>query len=172
MFFNFEFLKYKFKYNQPYFLAYSPKNNVFWYNGLMQYKIPVQIENEDPIFLGLSLRQLAIIMWGFWLAYGIFQSLAPNVWAEIAFIPSWVIALITVLVAVFKIHEMTFVPFVLAFIRFNIFPRLRLWDNTVDSFQAIDIWFLTSEQESKTENIDMTTKTDSLRDLQEKLKKI
>jgi len=31
----------------------------------MQYKIPVQIENEDPIFLGLSLRQLAIMMLGF-----------------------------------------------------------------------------------------------------------
>jgi hypothetical protein len=28
----------------------------------MQYKIPVQIENEDTIFLGLSLRQLGIIM--------------------------------------------------------------------------------------------------------------
>lgn len=30
----------------------------------MQYKIPVQVENEDPIFLGLSLRQLMIIMIG------------------------------------------------------------------------------------------------------------
>lgn len=28
----------------------------------MQYKIPVQIENEDPIFMGLSLRQLFIIL--------------------------------------------------------------------------------------------------------------
>lgn len=138
----------------------------------MQYKIPVQIENEDPIFLGLSLRQLAIIMWGFGLAYGIFQSLAPNTWAEIAFIPSGIIALITVLVAVFKIHEMTFIPFVLAFIRFNIFPRLRIWDNTVDSYQAIDIWFLSSESEKKSETIDITNKQDTLQELQEKLKKI
>ncbi len=138
----------------------------------MQYKIPVQIENEDPIFLGLSLRQLAIIMWGFWLAYGIFQSLAPNTWAEIAFIPSGIVALITVLVAIFKIHEMTFIPFVLAFIRFNIFPRLRIWDNTVDSYQPIDIWFLSGEDELKSENIDMSSKQDSLRELQEKLKKI
>ena len=28
----------------------------------MQYKIPVQVENEDPIFLNLSVRQLGIIM--------------------------------------------------------------------------------------------------------------
>jgi len=31
----------------------------------MQYKIPVQIENEDPILLGLSLKQLAVLMVGF-----------------------------------------------------------------------------------------------------------
>ncbi len=30
----------------------------------MQYKIPVQIENEDVIVLGLSLRQLTIMMVG------------------------------------------------------------------------------------------------------------
>ena len=28
----------------------------------MQYKIPIQIENEDTIVLGLSLRQLGIMM--------------------------------------------------------------------------------------------------------------
>ena len=44
----------------------------------MQYKIPVQIENEDPIFLGLSLRQLMILMVGFSFAYLIFTSLEPN----------------------------------------------------------------------------------------------
>ena len=32
------------------------------YTHLMQYKIPLQIENEDVIVAGLSLRQLAIIM--------------------------------------------------------------------------------------------------------------
>jgi hypothetical protein len=67
---------------------------------------------------------------------------------------------------------MTFIPFILAFIRFNIFPRLRVWDNTVDSYQAIDIGFLVSEQEKKTENVDMSTKAESMRELQEKLKKI
>jgi len=138
----------------------------------MQYKIPVQIENEDPIFLGLSLRQLAIIMWGFGLAYGIFQTLAPNTGAEIAFIPSGIIAVITVLVAVFKIHEMTFIPFVLAFIRFNIFPRLRTWDNSVDSFQPIDVWFLSGAEEKHSESIDMSNKQDTMKELQEKLKNI
>ncbi len=61
----------------------------------MQYKIPVQIENEDPIFLGLSLRQLAILMFGGAIAYGIFQTLAPQTGANIALFPSGVVALIT-----------------------------------------------------------------------------
>ncbi len=138
----------------------------------MQYKIPVQIENEDPIFLGLSLRQLAIIMVGFWLAYGIFQTLVPNTGAEIAFIPSGIIAALTVAVAIFKIHEMTFIPFVLAVIRGNIFPKMRQWDNSVDSFQPIDVGFLSSEWEKKTDNIDMSDKASTMQELQEKLKKI
>ena len=44
-------------------LGYTKKSNL-WNFIRMQYKIPVQIENEDPIFLGLSLRQLTIIMIG------------------------------------------------------------------------------------------------------------
>jgi hypothetical protein len=35
---------------------------IFRYINRMQYKIPVQIENEDVIVAGLSLRQLAIMM--------------------------------------------------------------------------------------------------------------
>ncbi len=138
----------------------------------MQYKIPVQIENEDPIFLGLSLRQLTIIMVGFAIAYGIFQTLAPSTWWEIALIPSGFIAAITVAIAIFKYNEMTFVPFILALIRLNIFPKIRAWSNTVDSFQAIDIGFLSSESLKKTGDIDMSEKADSMAELQEKLKKI
>lgn len=138
----------------------------------MQYKIPVQIENEDPIFLGLSLRQLTVIMVGFAMAYGIFQTLAPNTGGEIALLPSGIVAAITVAVAIFKYNEMTFIPFVLSLIRVNIFPRERSWQNTVDSFQPMDIGFLSSEQVKKSENIDMQWKIDTMSELQEKLKKI
>lgn len=52
----------------------------------MQYKIPIQIENEDTIVAGLSLRQLVIMMvWG-GMAYGIFKSLEPNLGSEISLI--------------------------------------------------------------------------------------
>jgi len=54
----------------------------------MQYKIPVQIENEDPIVLGLSIRQLAICIIFFMIAYSLFTSLEQSVGTEVALIPS------------------------------------------------------------------------------------
>ena len=138
----------------------------------MQYKIPVQIENEDPIFLGLSLRQLFIIMVGWGFAYLLFNALEPQSGPEIALLPSWFIFLVTVLIAVFKQYEMTFIPFVFAFIRLNIFPRERRWQSGVDSFQPIDIGFLTSDKQKKQQNIDMKEKINTMDELQEKLKKI
>ena len=85
----------------------------------MQYKIPVQIENEDPIVLWLSIRQLVIIMIWWWIWYSLFTSLAPSLWAEIAAIPWLIIATIAVTIAIFKYSEMTFIPFILSFIRFK-----------------------------------------------------
>ena len=138
----------------------------------MQYKIPVQIENEDPIFLGLSMRQLFTIMVGGSFAYLIFRSLESDIGPEIALLPSWIIFWITVLIAVFKHSEMTFIPFVIALVRLNIFPRERNWESGVDSFQPMDIGFVTNLDEKKQENIDMTQKIDTIDELQEKLKKI
>lgn len=105
----------------------------------MQYKIPVQIENEDPILLGLSLKQLTVIMIGFGIAYTIFTSLAPKTGAEIALIPSGIIGILTVLIAIFKQYEMTFIPFVLALMRMSINPKERSWLAGTDSFQPIDV---------------------------------
>lgn len=138
----------------------------------MQYKIPVQIENEDPIFLGLSLRQLSVIMVWFGLAYMIFTSLEPKTGPEIAFIPSGILGIITVLVAVFKQYEMTFIPFILSLLRKNMFPSERHWQQTVDSYQPIDIWFVTDEEQKKDNTIDIWNKIQSINELEEKLKKI
>jgi len=67
---------------------------------------------------------------------------------------------------------MTFVPFILSLIRFNIFPRKRNWQSGVDSFWAIDIGFLSNIEEKKQETVDMQGKMDTIQELQEKLKKI
>jgi len=138
----------------------------------MQYKIPVQIENEDPIILWLSLRQLAIIMIWWSISYSLFNSLVKSLWTEIALIPSLIIMWITLLIALFRYSEMTFVPFVLSFIRFKSNIEERRWIKWVDSFQPIDIWYLTSSQSKKEEKIDFTSKIDKINELEDKLNKI
>jgi PrgI family protein len=105
----------------------------------MQYKIPVQVENEDPILLGLSLRQLTIIMIGFGIGYAFFKSLEPKVGMEIATVPAIVFAVIGLVIAIFKQYEMTFVPFILSALRMNINPKERNWSGGIDSYQAIDV---------------------------------
>lgn len=120
----------------------------------MQYKIPVQVENEDPILLGLSLRQLTIVMVGFAIGYGIFKSLEPRVGVEIAAIPSIFVCIVGVVIAIFKQYEMTFIPYVLSALRYNINPKERSWSEGVDSFQAIDVGYVTNESQKVEEKID------------------
>ena len=138
----------------------------------MQYKIPVQIENEDPIFLWLSLRQLIIIMIWMWIWYMVYNSLLKQVWQEMAAIPSIIIALIAVIIAIFKQYEMTFVPFVLAILRFNVNSKNRVWQSWTDSFQAIDIWYVTQSGDKKIDNIDFDSKIDKIKKLEDKIQKI
>ena len=138
----------------------------------MQYKIPVQIENEDPVVAWLSLRQLWIIMVWWAIAYNLFTSLQKSLWTEIALIPAIIIWWITLLIALFKYSEMTFIPFVLSFIRFKTNLEERKWMKWVDSFQPIDIWYLTSSQSKKEEKIDFTSKIDKINELENKLNKL
>ncbi len=138
----------------------------------MQYKIPVQIENEDPIFLGLWLRQLMILMiwWGIW--FTLFDNLKDSMGNEIALIPALFIFWIAVLIAVFKHSEMTFIPFFLSLLRLNINPKERNWDRWVDSFQPIDIWYVVTDGAKKKDNVDFDSKLDKLKNLDDQINKI
>jgi len=138
----------------------------------MQYKIPVQIENEDPIVLGLSLRQLAIIVVGWWIWYSLFVSLAKSMDTQIAAVPSVAILIIAIIIAVFKYSEMTFIPFILAFVRFKTNLEERKWQKWVDSFQPIDIWFLTNIENKIDNTIDFTSKINKIKELDDKINKI
>lgn len=138
----------------------------------MQYKIPVQIENDDPIVLWLSLKQLWIMMVWWGIAYWIFTSLEPNVWGEIALIPSIIIAWITLFIALFKQYEMTFLPFILALLRFNINFKERQWWKWVDSFSPLDIWIITNQVKKDDSKIELEDKSEKIRNLNESLNKI
>jgi PrgI family protein len=138
----------------------------------MQYKIPVQIENDDPILLGLSLKDLTIVMIGAGLGYIIFNSFAPRTGPEIAFIPAIIPPLIALVVVKFNIAGMRFVTFILAAIRYRITGSERIWYNGVDSFQPIDIGFLSNIEEKQQEKVDFTNKIDKIKTLEDQLKKI
>lgn len=71
----------------------------------MQYKIPVQIENEDKIFLNLSLRQIGIIVVMSSIGYSLFKALAPNIGEYAAMFPSGFIVLVGVFVALLSIPK-------------------------------------------------------------------
>lgn len=137
----------------------------------MQYKIPVQIENEDPILLWLSLRQLSIIMIWFWIWYSIFKSLAP-IWVEIAAIPAIIIATTWVVIAIFKYSEMTFIAFLLSFIRYKVNIDNRKWVKWVDSYSLMDIWFISNIENKIDNKIDFQDKINKMKDMEDKLNKI
>lgn len=138
----------------------------------MQYKIPVQIENEDTIIFWLSLRQLMIIMVWWGIAYQIFTSLEPNTGWEIAAIPSIIIFAITLLIALFKQYEMTFIPFILALLRFNINFKERFWIKWIDSFSFLEIWIVVNNTKKEDSLMDFKNKIEKIKSLEENLNKI
>lgn len=139
---------------------------------MQYYKIPVQIENDDPIFLGLSLKQLIILMIGWAIAYMIFKSLAPGIGWEIAAIPSIFVFLVTLMVVLFKHSEMTFIPFILNLIRLNLNSDPKTWVKWIDSFEPIEVWYVMQTVEKKKTNIDTTEKIEQIETLKDKLNKI
>ncbi len=130
----------------------------------MQYKIPVKIDNEDPIVLGLSLRQLGIMLWGFGIWYAMFKWIS-TIDQTLAFIPLVIFWWLWVVVALFKNSEMTFIPFLLNFIRFNVNYPERKWSKWVDSFQPLDIWYITTADNKKDKAIDLSDKKEKLEKL-------
>lgn len=137
----------------------------------MQYKIPVQIENEDPIIFGLSLRQITIIMiwWGLW--YSITKSLSESVEPIIAWIPAVIILTLSVFIAVFKYYEMSFLKFVFAFIRYKVNISERKWIQSIDSFWALDIGYITT-QNKMNKKVDFSDKLSKIKKIDEQLEKI
>jgi hypothetical protein len=67
---------------------------------------------------------------------------------------------------------MTFVPYLLSFIRYKSNIEERVWIKWVDSFQPIDVWFLANKTEEKEHNIDFSSKIDKINELKNKVNKI
>ncbi len=122
----------------------------------MQYKIPIQIENEDTIVFNLSLRQLGIIIVGVILSFGLFNKLEWTFGRVPVLILCAIIMLIFVVIAKFKSHEMTFLPFCLNILRYKInwngnTSEGRIWIKGVDSYSPIKIWYVKWYHEVKSD---------------------
>lgn len=137
----------------------------------MQYKIPINIENEDPIVFGLSIRQLMIIAAWWWLWFASFRSLEWFVWSGIAWIPAIIFTWIAVIIAIFKYSEMTFMVFLLAWIRSFVNQKERYWQKWIDSFHALDIGYVI-DIKNKVKKVDFWNKVEKIKTLEEQLKKI
>lgn len=112
------------------------------FDTVMQYKIPIQIENEDTIVAGLSLRQLAIMMlWG-GMAYGIFQKVMPSLGQGPALVIAVPIALIGIFIALVRVSEMTFLPLILNTVRLSLNAKSRMWSIGTDSYSDLEIGYV------------------------------
>lgn len=104
----------------------------------MQYKIPLQIENEDTIVFGLSLRQLGIMMAFGGVAYALYQSLQASI-GGVALIIAIPIAVIGIIIAMTKVAEMTFLPLVLNYFRMTLNGQERPWSQKTDGYTPMEI---------------------------------
>lgn len=116
----------------------------------MQYKIPIQIENEDTIIFDLSLRQMGIIIVWVILAFGLFNKFQGTIPNTPLFIICVVIIGICFVIAKFRTHEMTFLPFMLNLARYKINGngdngQGRMWIRGVDSYSPLEIGYVQSE---------------------------
>lgn len=126
----------------------------------MQYKIPIQIENEDIIVAGLSLRQLIIMMVWWGLAYTVFKNMEPKIWGTGALMLAAPLAIIGITVALTRIYEMTFLPAVLNYIRLSLNAKSRIWSVGTDSFSELDIGYVSipSHPEELKQNLSIESK--------------
>ena len=133
----------------------------------MQYKIPIQIENEDVIVAWLSLRQLMIMMlWG-GIGYGIFKYAEPRIGVTIGLWLGGPFVLIGVIVALVRISEMTFLPATLNFFRLSLNAKSRMWSQWADSYSEMDIGYITptiAVKEAKANKSYEQVTTDELND--------
>ncbi len=115
----------------------------------MQYKIPIQIENEDTIVAGLSLRQLAIMMLWWGIAYGIFQKLSATAGETVGLFVAIPIVVIGITIALLKVSEMTFLPTILSIIRLSLNAKSRIWSHGTDSYSDLEIGYVILPNQTK-----------------------
>lgn len=93
----------------------------------MQFKIPQNVDIEDKIVAFLSFRQLFILIGGGAIAYVVYTASVGRVPAYAYIIPIVFIMVVTVLIAFFKIDNLSFIRLILLMLERIINPSQRVW---------------------------------------------
>lgn len=108
----------------------------------MQYKIPIQIENEDVIVAWLSIRQLMIMMIWCGIGYGVFKYTEPRLGTAAWLWFGGPFVIIGIFIALLKVSEMTFLPAALNFFRLSLNAKSRIWSQWTDSYSEMEVGYV------------------------------
>lgn len=104
----------------------------------MQFKIPQNIDIEEKILPFLTLKQLFILLGGGAVAYLIYIASVGRYDPSIYLIPVILIVVVTVLIAFFKMENITFIKLVLLMLESLINPRTRVWFHYAEPLSPLD----------------------------------
>ena len=95
---------------------------------LKRHEIPTHLDVEDTLFLGLTVRQVFIVMLGCAIGYSWWQSLAhTQLPAVVRLIVSVIVPLLAVVLAAAKPAERPLELWVIALLRYYAQPRVYVW---------------------------------------------
>lgn len=111
-------------------------------------------------------------MGGAGIGYSVFKKLEPAVGTEAALIPALLIAGLGIVIALFRNSEMTFLPFILNFIRLQLNVGTRVWHKGAESHSSfVDVGYVTSYANMKTK-VETKSSSEAFGSVEDKLSKI
>lgn len=105
----------------------------------MKFKVPQNVEIEDKIIAFVSLRQLFILMGGGGVAYIIYIVSVDRFPLTAYIVPVSVVIILTVLIAFFKIDNITFLKAITLFLEGIINPNKRIWQHYTSLPDHLDL---------------------------------
>jgi hypothetical protein len=102
--------------------------------------------------------------------YSIFKSIEPQLGAGAALIPGWAVALIGVVIALFKHSEMTFLPFIFNLLRANINAGSRTWWKGIDSYGNLEVGYVKASDAISEKKWISKTSLEAFESVEDKLK--
>lgn len=104
----------------------------------MQHKIPIHLDQEDKFLVGLTVRQLLILVVGGTLAYLAMPTSSDFLSQLINWIATVLIAIVTVLVAFVRIQHRDLDQWFLILLMYQLHPKIFIWSSLQESGDETD----------------------------------